>query len=302
MRRPRVAIDAAMLAAAIGIDRAVEADIRGLVPTDRGAASNYGSGWCRAAAGRRCPGQRSPPVVEGKAACASNRTPGLLTVPRPAACRPRIGRVASGSGNQASSKRRQRPVDRGLDRSGAFCVFFLGSSKHLPRAPRRIEKEHKDLRARPGRHRVPDKAPSGYTPLGINVSTRILRNPFLRPRSARSRGPDARPMEGCSSIGKSAGLQNRRFRVRVSVPGQPHGRSPPSLHRAATRPRRPVRFSECGPACGRCLTSVRIGNPPLTNGPGMPPSGRDQAASAARPVSPRRRMVGIAAPDQPPSA
>ncbi len=51
--RPREAIDAAMLAPAIRVDRAVEADVGRLVAGDDRAAASRPSPWCAAAAARR---------------------------------------------------------------------------------------------------------------------------------------------------------------------------------------------------------------------------------------------------------
>ncbi len=62
---PGVAVDAAMLAAAIGIDRAVEADVRAAVPTDGGLAVVPGQCRWQRRQVRQLGADRGPPVVEG---------------------------------------------------------------------------------------------------------------------------------------------------------------------------------------------------------------------------------------------
>ncbi len=83
VRRPRVAIDAAVLAAAIRIDRAVEADIGRAVPADRrlrrirvSVVASFGSSPNSAVS-------VSQPSSNGLITWLSNRTGGLVTAPRP---------------------------------------------------------------------------------------------------------------------------------------------------------------------------------------------------------------------------
>ena len=81
MARPRVAIDAAVLAAAIRVDRAVEADIRRVVARDDRArrVDAEPCGDARRLLGRRCPSRRRT----RPASRASKRPLSLLTAPRP---------------------------------------------------------------------------------------------------------------------------------------------------------------------------------------------------------------------------